>query len=54
MTDGFTKPVKSNSVVIFLDPFARTTTSPLIACKTPSSKKTASDCDGSVGVVVDK
>ena len=40
---GFTEPIKSYSVVTFLEPLARTITSPRIVCNIPSSMKTARD-----------
>ena len=47
-------PERSNSVVIFFEPFSLTITSPLIAWSLPSSIKSARDCGGIEGVVEER
>ena len=54
MTAGSTVPTRSNSVVTFLEPLARTITSPLTAWRVPSSIKTARDWEGVDGVVEER
>ena len=54
ITAGSTVPTRSNSVVTFLEPLARTITSPLTAWRIPSSIKTARDWEGVDGVVEER